>query len=157
MRIFLFKIKNPLRAGFFICNIRLAEPPNFFAYDNTNKVDEPEERNTNEDKDDGKNDTENVFSINTLKNAVNSPENVEHRDAENKLYKPGKVIDCFNEIFHYKPPKIIFILGILSQHVTLYTISRLNAIIFLIFFKHFNRKKFLFRQITTFKIVFLHV
>ena len=103
--------KKPAPSGFFICNIRLAEPPNFFAYDNANKVDEPEERNTNEDKDDGKNDTENVFSINALKNAVNCPENIKCRDAENEFYKPGKVVDCFNEIFHYKPPKIIFYFG----------------------------------------------
>jgi hypothetical protein len=99
--------KSPLKADF-LCSAELAEPPNFALEHDADKVNKPKYGDTYENKNDRKNDAYEVVCINALENAVNCPENIECGKCEYNLHDKRKIINGFNEIFHYKPPKNIF-------------------------------------------------
>lgn len=99
--------KSPLEADF-LCSAELAEPPNFAIKDETNEVYDPKEGCIAENKNNSNNDAENIICINTFDDAIYSPENSSNGQTKKNLHKQRKIINGFNEIFHYKPPKNIF-------------------------------------------------
>ena len=88
--------------------MKLAEPPNLLVENNTDKVDYPEERRSANNKNSAKNDTENVFSLYAFDYTIKSPENRNTGKAKNNFYDPRKIVDCFDQIFHFRFLQKIF-------------------------------------------------
>ena len=84
--------------------LQLAEPPYLLVDENADKVNKPNERST-EEEDDRNNDTYCVVCVKASDKSVNSPNNVEHRNAKNELYDKRKLIKGLDNVFHYMPPK----------------------------------------------------
>ena len=84
-----------------MCLCSLAEPPNFFVEDDTNKVNNPNKNCTGNNAKNAEDDTESVACINTSCNTVNCPNNVKGRNAKNELNNPRKIVNCFDERIHF--------------------------------------------------------
>ena len=79
--------------------VELAEPPNLLVNENTDKVDKPNE-GSKEEEDYRNYDTYSVLCIKALDKSVNCPNNVESGNTKDELYDKGKLIKCFDDVFH---------------------------------------------------------
>lgn len=68
------------------------------------KVPEPSNSASADDPDDTDNDKHYVILFNALDDSVNSPYEVNTGKREDNLYDPRKVVDCFDEFFHFISP-----------------------------------------------------
>ena len=82
----------------------LAEPPNLFVKNYADKVDKPYEWRA-EEKHYGQYDTYYVICVNALDKTVDRPNNVQCRNAKNKLCDKREIVKCLDNFFHNMPPK----------------------------------------------------
>ena len=79
----------------------LVDPPNAALEEDAEKVDKPHEGNTNEDKYDCENNSNHILLLKAAAKTVNYPNDCDCRDAENKLDYLRKIVNCFDERFHF--------------------------------------------------------
>ena len=80
----------------------LVDPPNVALEKDANEVDEPHEGDTYENKNDSKNDADDVLLCNTAAETVDHPNDSDRGDAKNELDYLRKIINSFDERIHFK-------------------------------------------------------
>ena len=87
----------------FLCN--LVKPPNVALYEDTDEVDKPHERDTNDQQYNSDYQTNHVVFVKALADSVDPPYNVECGDAKQDLCYQRQVVDRFDQFLHFRISK----------------------------------------------------
>ena len=99
---------------------KFSEPPDRIFHDDTDDVDQPQEREADKQQNNAENNTEHVVVAYALDDTVDHPEDIERGDREDQLDDLREIVKRFDEFLNINSGTLLLIIG-------KYTISQRNG------------------------------